>query len=119
MRYYTVRPGDTLWSIAERELGSPQKWHKIYYCNRLAIGDDPNLIILGTKLHLPKWRSELYCLKQMEGSLSLQVKAGERKYLEKLFRVQDEIITHKILRLLIIAGCLTFSWLLTHLMGWL
>lgn len=30
---YTVRPGDTLWSIAERELGAPLRWKEIAELN--------------------------------------------------------------------------------------
>jgi LysM repeat protein/DNA-binding SARP family transcriptional activator len=30
---YTVRPGDTLWSIAERELGAPLRWREIAALN--------------------------------------------------------------------------------------
>ena len=30
---YTVRPGDTLWSIAERELGAPLRWKEIAALN--------------------------------------------------------------------------------------
>jgi LysM repeat protein len=55
-----VRPGDTLWSISEEELGpnaTPQRIagevERIYTLNRDLIGPDPNLIFAGQKLLLP------------------------------------------------------------------
>jgi hypothetical protein len=57
---YVVVPGDCLWSIAERRLGSGADarsidagWRAIYAANRVAIGDDPNLIHPGLTLTLP------------------------------------------------------------------
>ena len=55
-----VRPGDTLWDIAARDLpaGTPtdqvsRRWHRIWAANRTAIGADPDLIRPGTALRLP------------------------------------------------------------------
>jgi hypothetical protein len=55
-----VRPGDTLWSISEEELGpnaTPQRIaaevERIYSLNRDLIGPNPNLIFAGQKLSLP------------------------------------------------------------------
>ncbi|GIH19670.1 LysM peptidoglycan-binding domain-containing protein [Rugosimonospora africana] len=31
---YTVRQGDTLWSIAKHQLGNPERWAEIYHLNR-------------------------------------------------------------------------------------
>jgi nucleoid-associated protein YgaU len=57
---YTVVPGDCLWSIAARRLGSgatgravDRGWRAIYAENRDAIGADPNLIHPGLVLALP------------------------------------------------------------------
>ncbi|MDO5049528.1 MAG: LysM domain-containing protein [Actinomycetaceae bacterium] len=56
---YEVKPGDSLWSITARHLGSADPsvisdgWVKIYERNRDAIGDSPNLIHPGTILNLP------------------------------------------------------------------
>ncbi len=59
-RTVLVRPGDTLWSIAARDLGpgSPaarvaSRWHAIYAANRPRIGPDPDVIVPGTRLTLP------------------------------------------------------------------
>ncbi len=55
-----VRPGDTLWSLAARDLppGSPDalvaaRWHAIYAANRALIGPDPDVITPGQRLRLP------------------------------------------------------------------
>ncbi|MGH3715917.1 MAG: LysM peptidoglycan-binding domain-containing protein, partial [Micromonosporaceae bacterium] len=56
---YDVRPGDTLWDIAERELGDPLRWPEIYKLNRgrpqphRGTLQDPDLIQPGWTLKLP------------------------------------------------------------------
>ncbi|MFF8846638.1 transglycosylase family protein [Streptomyces sp. NPDC015127] len=48
---YTVRPGDTLWAIAdEREV--PGGWDALYEANEATIGTDPDLILPGQSLDL-------------------------------------------------------------------
>ena len=56
----TVRPGDSLWSIAASRLGAGtpaarirQEWPRWYTANRRLIGPDPNLIRPGTSLRVP------------------------------------------------------------------
>ena len=51
-RSYTVKSGDSLSRIAERELGDGSKWRAIYDANRDAI-KDPDLIYPGQVLNLP------------------------------------------------------------------
>jgi len=57
---YRVQPGDSLWRIAERELGSGFRWREIYRLNegtRFSDGmslTDPHLIYSGWVLELPK-----------------------------------------------------------------
>jgi resuscitation-promoting factor RpfA len=55
-----VRPGDSLWLIAARRLGTAAtedavatEWPRWYATNRAAIGDDPDLIHPGQVLHSP------------------------------------------------------------------
>jgi DNA-binding SARP family transcriptional activator len=56
---YVVRSGDTLWSIAQRELGSPLRWREIAALNRGKqqfdgqIFEDDNWILPGWVLELP------------------------------------------------------------------
>jgi hypothetical protein len=59
-RTVLVRPGDSLWSLATRDLpaGSPaplvaERWHAIYAANRSLIGPDPDVIVPGQRLRLP------------------------------------------------------------------
>jgi hypothetical protein len=47
---YTVRPGDTLSSIAAAELGNPAAWPGIYDANTATIGGNPNSILAGEEL---------------------------------------------------------------------
>ncbi len=50
----TVQRGDTLWSLAARYLGDASRWREIHDRNREVIGDDPDLILPGTVLELPR-----------------------------------------------------------------
>ena len=49
---YTVQKGDSLWSIAEREFGDGMYWVKLYEVNRDVIGENPDLLRVGTELDL-------------------------------------------------------------------
>jgi nucleoid-associated protein YgaU len=52
MPEYTVKPGDTLWGIAQKECGDGSVWPKIYNENKWVIGNNPNLIHPGQVLHI-------------------------------------------------------------------
>ena len=49
-----VRKGDTLGVIAERELGSVDRWKEIFEKNADVIGPDADLIYVGMRLRVPK-----------------------------------------------------------------
>jgi LysM repeat protein len=51
-RRYTVRPGDTLTSIAQRFYGSPARWRWLYQANRSVI-HNPDMIFPGEVLNVP------------------------------------------------------------------
>jgi LysM repeat protein len=51
-RRYTVRPGDTLSSIAQRFYGSPADWRWLYQANRSVL-TNPNVIYPGEVLNVP------------------------------------------------------------------
>jgi LysM repeat protein len=51
-RSYTVRPGDTLSSIAQRFYGNPADWRWLYQVNRSVVRD-PNVIRPGEVLNVP------------------------------------------------------------------
>jgi hypothetical protein len=60
-----VRRGDTLWALAEHDLPAPAtarqvtaRWHAVYRRNRGVIGPDPDLILPGQVLSLPKSSKE-------------------------------------------------------------
>ncbi|GAA1478601.1 hypothetical protein GCM10009623_30470 [Nocardioides aestuarii] len=55
-----VSPGDTLWQLAEADLGAgaepadvERRWRQIYAANRDVVGADPDLIRPGQRLALP------------------------------------------------------------------
>jgi LysM repeat protein len=50
-RTYTVQRGDSLWLIAQKELGNGNRWKEIANLNNL---NNPSLILPGQKLKLPK-----------------------------------------------------------------
>lgn len=52
-RVATVRPGDWLSTIAQRELGAASKWKIIYDANRAVIGPNPHHIRVGQCLKVP------------------------------------------------------------------
>lgn len=49
-RTYTIRKGDTLWSIAQREYGNGQKWKDIAQANPSV---DPQKLAIGQQITLP------------------------------------------------------------------
>jgi nucleoid-associated protein YgaU len=50
---YEVKKGDTLSSIAKKQLGDANRWREIYDLNREHIAD-PSMLFTGTALRLPK-----------------------------------------------------------------
>jgi len=52
-RRYTVQKGESLWMIAERELGDPYKWLQIYHANLQKI-ENPDLLYPGQILLIPQ-----------------------------------------------------------------
>jgi len=51
---YIVKSNDSLWKIAVNTYGDGYQWSKIYQANKTLIGRDPDLLISGAKLVLPK-----------------------------------------------------------------
>lgn len=51
-REYTIKKGDTLWKIAERELGKGHRWKYIYELNKSVI-KNPNKLKAGRKILIP------------------------------------------------------------------
>lgn len=52
-RLYVVKPGDTLWQIAKKELGDGARYRELYEWNRAVIGADPDIILPGQELVMP------------------------------------------------------------------
>lgn len=50
---YAVQSGDTLWNIAQVNLGDGSRWQEIYELNTDTIGDDPDVLTPGQVLQLP------------------------------------------------------------------
>ncbi len=51
--FVLVKEGDTLWGLAERELGNGAQYTEIFAANREVI-EDPDLIFPGQKIRIPK-----------------------------------------------------------------
>jgi nucleoid-associated protein YgaU len=52
--HYTVRPGDSLSSIARHEYGSAADWPALWWVNRHRL-PNPNVIVAGQRLRLSAW----------------------------------------------------------------
>lgn len=50
---YTVKPGDSLWKIAQKELGNGARYPEIAKLSKPPLGSDPNKIYPGQVLTLP------------------------------------------------------------------
>ena len=51
---YMIKSNDSLWKIAVATYGDGYQWVKVYNENKTKIGRNPNILISGTKLSLPK-----------------------------------------------------------------
>lgn len=50
--FYTVQEGECLWRLAEEFMGDGFQYRKIYLQNRDIIGDNPSLLLPGTRLYI-------------------------------------------------------------------
>jgi len=50
---YVVQPGDNLWNIAQKQMGSGTSWGDLYKANADVIGGNPSLIQPGQELSMP------------------------------------------------------------------
>lgn len=50
---YTVKPGDTLSTVAAKLLGDARRWPELYQLNRSIIGSNPNRLQAGMVLRIP------------------------------------------------------------------
>lgn len=66
---YTVKPGDTLITVAQRYLARPDEWSKIQKSNNIV---DPYRILPGTTLHIPA-----AMLRQTPGTALLEGISGQ------------------------------------------
>ncbi|MCG3137672.1 MAG: hypothetical protein HJJLKODD_01521 [Phycisphaerae bacterium] len=53
-KQYTVVSGDSLYSIAQKMLGSGPRWKELYELNRTLIGSEPTKLKVGQVLKLPE-----------------------------------------------------------------
>lgn len=56
-RVHVVKPGETLWQIAEALAGDPHRWPQIYRANRDQI-KDPSRLYPGQRLAIPDFEAE-------------------------------------------------------------
>jgi nucleoid-associated protein YgaU len=53
-RTYVVRPGDSFYKIAERELGKASRWKELLALNKSLVDGDPTRLRVGQKVTLPE-----------------------------------------------------------------
>lgn len=51
---HTIRSGETLSTIAQRYYGTATAWRRIFDANRATIGRNPDRLVVGTRLVIPK-----------------------------------------------------------------
>lgn len=75
----SVRPGDTLWSIAQRYLEDPQRWNELLKYNQ-QLSSDPTVALPGTSLKVPvsliKPAFKVAKLTYVQGRVSYRAAAG-------------------------------------------
>lgn len=89
-RTYTVQNGDSLWSIAQNQLGNGSRWQEIYNLNKDQISD-PNVISKGQKLKLPQYakgtkgviENQLAWIDELGEELVLRPHNGRLTFMEK------------------------------------
>ena len=99
-RTYTVRSGDTLFGIAERELGDGRRWTEIFLLNRAVIRN-PEQIFAGQVLTLPPPGPPtgpipiLYVVRPGDTLSSIaQAKLGDANRWREIFDRNRDIITN-------------------------
>jgi len=51
---YVVRDGDTLWSIAQDQMGAGSRWEELFQANSDLMGGDPDRLRAGMELVIPR-----------------------------------------------------------------
>ena len=54
VRTYTVQSGDTLWLIAQSEMGAGSRWGELFEANNDRLGGDPDHLRAGMELVIPE-----------------------------------------------------------------
>jgi nucleoid-associated protein YgaU len=87
---YTVQPGDTLSSIAQRTYGNGSQayWMALYIANQYTIGDNPNVIRPGENLFIPQIMdspsdSSLYVVKPGDTLYSIAERVSGVEYVQQ------------------------------------
>lgn len=73
---YEVRPGDTLWAIAERHLGDPTRWPELFEANRSRLSN-PNLIRPNQRLQLGSVQQASRSARSAAGNGTYTVRSGD------------------------------------------
>jgi len=73
---YEVRPGDTLWAIAERHLGDPTRWPELFEANRSRLSN-PHLIRPNQRLQLGTVKQASRSTRSTGGSATYTVRSGD------------------------------------------
>lgn len=99
-RLYTVKPGDTLWSISEEWLKDAREWEKLQSLNNIA---NPRTLIPNSQIIIPdillKKEANLAVVKYVQGNVSIKNTQGQRQNeIQKLqtgmeLQEGDEIVT--------------------------
>jgi len=85
---YRVKPGDTLWSLADRFYGSGRQWQQIAHANGISEGDG---LVAGSIIKIPLQRDDVEIVEDAEAEMFMYDEVAE-PVLANRFAIDDSAL---------------------------